>query len=598
MRKFFVVSSVLVLFFSIQYAPAQIPEEKTSDPNRYLDSGSSEQLDLLRRYYQRQFSQQDKSSLRLGAELTNDPAKLVNQAQAALALEGPIDPVEYIVGPSDVLGITIGSVSPFTHISPVTPEGTLVIPTVGEVAVAGEALVNVKKNVRDAVRKKYTAGDIGVHLLSLRTFRVSVVGAVAAPGSYIVTPVDRVDRVVNLANLDANVKAANKNSTPATPPTFFATPESLPLPISLRNIKLYRASQDTTDVDLVRYYATGETRCNPFLRDGDVVFVPAENLSGNRVSIWGGVRKPGLLEFHAGDSLRTLLRIAQGPTALADLEHIEVARFLPDGRQVQILAVDLLSGQNGHAPDMRLQPNDRIFIRENPEMRRERMIYVFGAVARPGEYAIVHDQTMLSEIIERAGGFNPDASIAESKIIRRYRNPDELFKNPDYVRLLEVRLTDLKTEDREYFNYEMALKRGFVAVDFAKLFNHHEKSADVEVWEGDEIYVPTRRKTINVFGQVINPGYVTFLEGMDHRYYLEKAGGFSKEADRGKVRILKRDTNAWLKPDDAILEPGDQIFVSRKISRPFSNYVVTGRDIIQTATGLATVVLLIIQVQK
>jgi protein involved in polysaccharide export with SLBB domain len=247
---------------------------------------------------------------------------------------------------------------------------------------------------------------------------------------------------------------------------------------------------------------------------------------------------------------------------------------------------------------MKLQPNDRIFIRENPEMRKERMVRISGAVARPGEYAILHDQTMLSEIIERAGGFNPDASIAESKLIRQYDNPDGLRQDQKYMREIEARLIDLKPADREYFNYEMTLKRGAVTVDFAKLFNHREKSADVELWEGDEIYVPKLRKTINVFGQVNNPGYVTYVAGKNYRYYLEQAGGFSKEANRGKVRILKRDTNAWLPPDDATLEPGDQIFVPRTIRRPASAYFSAFRDIIQTSASVATIVLLYREVSK
>ncbi|MCI0697885.1 SLBB domain-containing protein [candidate division KSB1 bacterium] len=603
MRQFLIVVASVVLFIvSLPPASAQIPEEKKTDTDRtnpFLNSESSEQLDLLQRYYQRIFSQQGKSSLsRLGTESQNDPARFFSQAQA-IGMEGPINPAEYVVGPFDLLTIIVWGIAPFNYTGPVTPEGALLIPTVGELAVAGNTLAEAKEQIRQAVRKKYTAGDISVNLVSLRTFKVTVAGAVANPGAYTVSPVDRVDRVVYLANLAATPQAPPVDQNRESSMVTFRTPETKPAPaISLRNIKLYRGHRDTVDVDLVRYYAGGETRFNPYLRDGDVVFVPAENLAGNRVSIYGGVRMPGAFEFHPGDSLQTLLKIAQGPTALADLEKVEVARFLPDGRQVQILTVNLLSGQNGHSPDMALQPNDRVFIRENPELRKERTVSVKGAVSRPGEYAIVHGQTMLSDIIGQAGGFTPEASIAEAKLIRNYDNPDELQSNPDYARLVDIRLTDLKPEDRQYFNYETAIKRGFVAVDFLKLFNHHNEAADVPLRDGDEIYVPLLRHTVNVFGQVINPGYVTYVEGMDHRYYLERAGGLSKEADRGKVRILKRDTKAWMEPGDTKIEPGDEIFVSRKARRPASVFLSATRDILQTATGLATVVLLIIQVQK
>lgn len=594
MWKFFALFSILFCFL-LQPSFAQSPEDRESEKNPYLQNKTFEPLDLLQRYQQRQSSRPDQSS-RSGNDFIADPARW--RSTVAFAMEGPIDPNDYVVGPADVLAITIGGVSPFTQSAPVTPEGSLVIPTVGEVMVAGHTLSTVKKNVREAVRRKYNTADIGVHLLSMRTFRVTVVGAVATPGVHTVTPVDRVDRVVMLASQPANAAALPQLDENASASGFATSNTKPPASISLRNIKLYRGKKDSLDIDLVRYHTTGETHCNPYLRDGDVIFVPAENLPGNTVSVSGGVRRRGVFEFHEGDSLRTLLRLAQGPTALADLEQVEIARFLPDGRQVQMLTFNLRPEQNGHTPDLALQRNDRIYVRENPELRKERTIRIFGAVTRPGEYALLHERSLLSEIIARAGGFHPEAAIAEAKLIRNYKNPDEMRQNPDYVRLLETRLMDLKPNDREYFNYEAVLKRGLVAVDFARLFTRQDKAADVEVWEDDEIYVPLLRNTINVYGQVINPGYVAFAEGLDHRDYIDKAGGFSKEADRGKVRILKRDTNAWLKPGDTRLEPGDQIFVSRLVRRPASVYFNTFRDVIQTTASIATVYLLYQQVTK
>jgi len=606
MRQFFIVVASVVLFI-VPFLPAsaQIPQEKKADTdqaNPFLNNESSEQLDLLQRYYQRPFSQQDKSSLsRLSSGSLNDPTRFLSQQQA-FGMEGPINPAEYVVGPFDLLTIVVWGMAPFNYTGPVTPEGSLLIPTVGELSVAGSTLAETKEKVREAVRKKYTAGEISVNLVSLRTFKVIVAGAVANPGAYTVSPVDRVDRVVYLPNLAATPQAQPVEKSLESPPVSFRADEAKPAPaISLRNIKLYRSNKDTLEVDLVRFFATGEKHCNPFLRDGDVIFVPTENLPGNSVSIFGGVRAPGVFEFHDGDSLSTLVRLALGPTTLAELEHVEVVRFLASGRQAQTLTVNLNAGQNGHSPDMPLQRNDRVFIREDMEKRKERKIGIYGAVARPGEYALLYDRTMLSEIIARAGGFRPEASIAEARLVRQYKdhNPDAIRKNPEYVRLLESRLMDLKLADHDkYFDFEQTLKRGFVVVDFVGLFEEHKEFADLEVVENDEIFVPLQRRIVNVFGQVANPGYVAYLGGMDSRYYIDKAGGFSKEADRQKVRILKRNTNAWLAPGETALEPGDQIFVTRLVRRPASVYWTAFRDVLQTTAGLATVVLLYRQLSK
>jgi len=598
MRQFVVASSILfVILGLISPSIAQVPEEKKSERNlnnQFLDNQTSEPLDLLQRYYQRAFSQQGRP-LQYRSDLEAERLPTL-QALPAIGLEGPINPRDYIVGPFDILSIVVSGNVPLNYSAPVAPEGVFIVPTVGEIAVAGDTLAQVKKKIAGAIRKKYTAGEISVNLVGLRQFKVIVAGAVANPGSYLVSPVDRVDHVVYLANLGV---------TGASPAQKLAPASGLPLQageprtrISLRNIRLIRASHDTLTSDLMRYYASGDARYNPYLRDGDVIFVPAENIIGNMVTIYGGVLMPGCFEFHEGDSMRTLLQIAQGPTALADLEHVEVARFLADGRRAETLMVNWRAIEAGQAPDMPLQRNDQVFIRENPELRKERVVEVKGAAARPGKYALLHEHTMLSEILERAGGFTAEASIAESKLIRRYAHPDAKQSDPDYARLIDIRLSDLNLRDREYFDYETALKRGFVAVDFPKLFNHHDKSADVEVWENDEILIPSLRMTVNVFGQVLNPGYVTYVEKMDYRYYIEKTGGFGREADKDKIRVLKRNTQAWLNPDDAMIEPGDQVFVPRRLRRPSSVYFNTFRDVLQTTASFATVYLLYRQVTR
>ncbi|MDZ7344584.1 MAG: SLBB domain-containing protein [candidate division KSB1 bacterium] len=581
----------------------QFTEERKPDTDRtnpFLKSDSYEQLDLLKKYYERIFSEQGKTrAFQFGPDFSRDPSKLFEQNPAGFGLEGRINPAEYIVGPLDVLAINVWGVVPFSYTGPVSPEGSLIIPTIGTVEVAGDTLARAKIKVRQALRKKYESGEITVDLWALRSFKVTVAGVVKSPGAYLASPIDRVDRLVYLAMLSANqtpVSALVKTEEATSP--LRAIEEKPDLPISLRNIKLFRANGDTVDVDLVRYYATGDTRYNPYLLDKDVIWVPAENLEGNRISIYGGVRVPGQFEYHENDSLLTLLRIAQGPTALADLEHVEIARFLPDGQQVQTFHVNLHAMLSNGAADIPLQRNDRVFIYENPDLRRERTVFVKGAVQRPGAYALTHRGTTLSEIIDRAGGFKNDAAIAEAKVIRTYDHPDALLKNPDYARLLEVRLTDLSPEGREYFNYESAIKRGFVAVDFVKLFIRHEKAADVTLWENDEIYVPSIHQTVYVYGQVNNPGYVPFVEGMNYRYYLERAGGLSKEANTAKIRVVKRGTKAWVAAGGATIEPGDEIFVARKVRRRFSYYFTIGRDLLQLSIGVATVVLLIAQLQQ
>jgi hypothetical protein len=179
MRLFLVVSIIFTFpVFFIAPSASQTSEEgkaATDLNNRFLNRGSYEQLNLLQDYYRQIFSQQGKSNVsRLGAEAERDPTRLFSQTTPGL--EGPINPAEYIIGPFDVLDVNVWGMAPIRFLIPVTPEGTLIIPTVGEIAVAGDTLVAVKKKIQQAMRKKYTVGDIGVTLSSMRTFKVTVPG--------------------------------------------------------------------------------------------------------------------------------------------------------------------------------------------------------------------------------------------------------------------------------------------------------------------------------------------------------------------------------------------------------------------------------------
>ena len=91
-------------------------------------------------------------------------------------MDGPVDPKEYIVGPGDIYSINIWISPPLNLQLPVTPEGSVIIPTVGEVSVSGLHLDEAKKKVAAEVRKKYISGNVSFTLLTPRIFAVRVTG--------------------------------------------------------------------------------------------------------------------------------------------------------------------------------------------------------------------------------------------------------------------------------------------------------------------------------------------------------------------------------------------------------------------------------------
>ncbi|MEA3475600.1 MAG: hypothetical protein U9R23_04045, partial [Candidatus Cloacimonadota bacterium] len=90
-------------------------------------------------------------------------------------------------------------------------------------------------------------------------YSVSVVGAVVNPGVYHLLPTSRVSEVLLKANYIRD--------------TLFVDIEEILSNSSTRNIILKRVDK-TTKVDLEKFNTYGDEGNNPYISDGDIIFVP------------------------------------------------------------------------------------------------------------------------------------------------------------------------------------------------------------------------------------------------------------------------------------------------------------------------------------
>ncbi len=581
--------------------------QQERDTQNFLSNKSLMNTKSLQEYYQNVFkTSQPAEQTGVAPAFDVNKEEILAKMKEAIPLQGPVEPENYSVGPGDLFSIDIWTNVPMNFVVPVTPEGSLIIPSVGSIEVKNLTLAQLKKKVKQELRKDFIKGDITVTLLSPRIFIVNVSGVVNNPGMYYASATQRVDAAVYQANLTSKLQQTsidkfnpqeqrdllNRSDVITYFGNYKLTEE--PLKISLRNIKIIRNNnEDTLTVDLIRYYATGNTKYNPFLQDGDRIIVPNLNLRGNSITISGAVRLEGTYEFLKGDSLSSVFEIAQGPQALADLEHIDLYRMNPENGQVKHLVVNFKNIKNGKESDIELMPNDRIVVREIYPRPLPLSVKIKGAVKKPGLYPILKNKTTLSEVINKAGGFLPEASLAEAKIIRTRGVLDAALENPDYERLVQMRLSDMDKEQREYFNFEAAIKRKTVSVNFKKLFMDNDKTQDIFLEDGDIILIPAKSNTVFVYGQVAQPGYLNYKPEADYEYYLEEAGGTTEMADECEIRVIKAGTNLWLDPDDTELEPGDAIWVPRVKERDFAYYFDWFSKVISVAGGVATIYLLL-----
>lgn len=483
-------------------------------------------------------------------------------------VEGVIKSDEYIVGPNDLFSLGLyGFINQQVPLY-VSLEGTIVIPTVGEISIANLSLKEAKEKVIRAVKKRYYSSDVSFTLTQPRTFLVKVNGL--SQGIYEVSPVMRVSDLLGMVFYDSsnvtNVYNKKFNNT-----EFFQTQ------VSMRNINLVRKDGSVLKVDLYKYFITGESKYNPQFLEGDLLKIPMNQLDKNFITINGAVQLGGGYEYSEGDNLETAIGLARGFDTYAVQDSIVVYRPYLNNKGFDKIQLSFKTDKN-----FQIQNFDRIFVQYNTDFRKKVTVLVLGEVPRPGYYPISFKSTTLKEVIQMAGGVTENASLPLSILFRKY---DKEYAEKDSSEIyINQRTNDLLVTDKDFNNFELDLKarRGRVVVDFEKLLVKNDNSQDVILEDDDIIYINDDKKVVYVYGSVNNEGYVKFVEGKDYNYYVDQAGGFALSAEESDTRIIKFNSRGWYKPEQISVESGDFIYVPKRQKDSFKDTMA----IIGTIVGI------------
>ena len=496
-------------------------------------------------------------------------------------LEGAIDGSKYIVGPNDIFSLGIWGVVNTPLPLAVSPEGSLIIPSVGEVAVSGLTLGEAKTKVISAVKKRFISAEITLTLVSPRRFLVTVTGV--GQGTYPTSAIMRASSLIAFIFSDS-LSLMKSGTTPGERYNF-----------SFRNIKLKRKNGEIQRIDLYEYFATQNERYNPFLREGDVITLQKYDWEGKFVAVQGAVQFPGIFEYIPGDDLETAMQLVRGVASVANLDSITVSRMDPTATKMEKIYLNFEKDKN-----FKLEPNDRVYVNAYAESRRDFKVLVLGEVVRPGNYPITLNTTRLSDIINEAGGLLPNSYLPNSEV---YRKIDTFFiqtKNRDTLENVYTRrLNDIVSnkEEKESFDQDLLYKIGRVNVDFEKL-EKGDNSQDIILKNGDIVYIADNRKEVYVYGQVNRPGFVPYKEGADAQYYIDAAGGYGERADEDEIRVIKFKTREWLEPEEATIQSSDFVYVPRIIKRDFAYDIDLISKVAGVIVSVITLTLLVIQSQK
>lgn len=477
-------------------------------------------------------------------------------------------PQNYRLGPGDEVIIDIWGTSEDHLRQTISPEGSIMISQVGPVYLNGMTIADANRHVKGIFAKKYAGvtdaeTDVQVTLGQVRTIQVDIMGEVATPGTFRLSPFSSV--------FHALYRAGGINSIG-----------------SLRNIQVLRNGKKIAGVDIYDYLFDGKTAGNIRLQEGDIIIVPPyEQL----VNIDGNVKRPMYYEIKPGETIQTVIDYAGGFTGdaysgmvrlarqsateneLYNIDREEFASYrLKDGDiltvgtildryanrvelkgavyrpgmfainkelstvgqlikkadgltddayadrvllyregpelQLEVLSLDLKAILNGTAPDVKLKRNDLLVISSIKEIQDRGQLSIQGHVARPGTYPFA-DNTTLEDLILQAGGLLDGASTARVDISRRIVNPSSTTP------------TEQLSE-----NYSISVVGGLAQGEGQ---NFIMKPYDVVIVRRSPGYVP--QEMVNIGGEVLFAGNYA-LEKRNERLssIISRAGGLIEGA--------------------------------------------------------------------
>ncbi len=475
-----------------------------------------------------------------------------NQASAVVSglivTEGAIDANTYIVGPGDQFSLTIGGATPLQQIVPVTAEGNMLLFDVGSIPASGLTLTEVRQKAIDALRVQYENVHLDVNLVQPRRFYVHLSGAFPEPGRYLMLPLARLDDAVQqafaaqaiarpdpTAGNQIRIVGSATSEVPATQPGFKP---------SLRNVLLRHRNGTERTIDLFKYYTHGDLEHNPYLQEGDVIYIGSYHENRETIQVTGDVASPGKIEFREGDTVLDALNMVAGSADLSNIQRVRLTRRSQTGGIIAPVDLDVQAMQSGQAPSVPLMAGDYL----NIEMVETATAAVYGQVQFPGSFPIQSGQTTLKDVLELAGGLKPDANLNLAYLERRISHSPK--PNADN--------SSLDFFERAYFRSSLTASRIPINIESAL----QPEAAPITLYNGDVVVFPRDEQAIHVTGNAVKPGYIPFVDGQPATYYIERAGG-AAQLTTG-IYIFEVGSGEVHTNTSVVLKPGDTVFINRE----------------------------------
>ena len=242
-------------------------------------------------------------------------------------------------------------------------DGSILFPELGSISVVGETFQEIKTKLKNLIDQSYIGVQIDLSLKNLSAKKITIVGAVKTPGTYLVNPFSTISSALGYSGGISEIG-------------------------TLRNIRLVRSNGKTYSFDLYKLLINGNRSDDITIESGDVIVIDAAQ---QFINISGQVKRPAIYEVKEGENLDDLISFALGFTQIANKSNISL----------RVLDIKSSSIKNINVSNPESSLLDVLSVNVNPYINKDvASIKVTGAVKEPGFYSLANGES-LEELIDK-----------------------------------------------------------------------------------------------------------------------------------------------------------------------------------------------------
>lgn len=269
----------------------------------------------------------------------------------------------YKIGSGDILSITItaGGEEQARAELTVSSKGDINVPFIGNIKAVGHTTSELESIIARPLEAGYFMDpQVNIQMKEFHNLKFFISGAVSKPGMYELnfypSVMDMIAQAGGVSEGRGKIAYILKKTTRKMDDTELEAA-----------VKNESVGGEPIRVDLMRLLDKGDMSQNFRLEAGDTVYIPLDkelDLTQTKIYVEGEVKSPGGFDYQPGLTALRACIMAGGFAKYAAPNRTRIIRKNENGKEEEIIKIDLEKVKVGKISDVPLQPGDRIHVPE------------------------------------------------------------------------------------------------------------------------------------------------------------------------------------------------------------------------------------------